>query len=241
MKINLNPKLKTTILKLIYSASAIASLILVFDITLFDLPNIQNDSYIYDNTLQFWICIYFMADIVLLWFLSDDRWKFFKRYACLFLISIPYIGICEYYELEVSTFIFYLLKFLPVVRGMISLIFLAELLINNKITSLFVSYLALFVSLSYAQTLLFYLFERPVNPDVKSYWDVLWWATMTVTTVGSNIIPITTEGKIATGTLATTGLTIFPIFTVYITTLVQDFSARHKNLHKSLAQSVNKP
>ena len=46
-------------------------------------------------------------------------------------------------------------------------------------------------------------------------------ASMTVTTVGSNIVPETTLGKVCTALLATCGMTIFPIFTVYITSLVQ--------------------
>ena len=49
----------------------------------------------------------------------------------------------------------------------------------------------------------------------------LWWASMTVTSVGSSIVPETTLGKVCTALLATCGMTIFPIFTVYITSLVQ--------------------
>lgn len=51
---------------------------------------------------------------------------------------------------------------------------------------------------------------------------------MTVTTLGSNIIPVTDIGKISTATVAITGITIFPIFTVYITNLIQDWKAKEK-------------
>ncbi|NLZ11355.1 MAG: two pore domain potassium channel family protein, partial [Alcaligenaceae bacterium] len=67
-----------------------------------------------------------------------------------------------------------------------------------------------------------------VNPSVTSYADALWWASMTVTTVGSNIIPVTTIGKLATATLAVVGMTTFPIFTAYITALVHNFNDREK-------------
>lgn len=51
---------------------------------------------------------------------------------------------------------------------------------------------------------------------------------MTVTTLGSNIIPVTSIGKVSTAIVAITGITIFPIFTVYITTMIQDWKTKEK-------------
>lgn len=229
MTIEVNPNIKKSFLKLIYTSTIIASLILVLDITLLDIPNINNDQFIYNNQLQFWICIYFLFDFVLLFIIAKDKWRYLKRYGLLVFVSIPYINIFEYYNISISPQTFYILKFLPILRGTIGLFLLAKLLITNKITGLFVSYLALFFSIAYLQTLIFFVFENGVNPEVKSYSDVLWWASMTATTLGSNIIPVTTAGKFSTAILAVAGITIFPIFTVYITSLVQDLSSKHKS------------
>ncbi|GAA5096357.1 potassium channel family protein [Wohlfahrtiimonas larvae] len=224
MSFQLNPNFKKSLLKFIYASTIVASLVLVMDITLFDIPNINQNPLIRQNQLQFWICIYFLFDFFLLFLLSDHKYSYLKRYGILILISIPYINIFEYYNINISHQSFYLLKFLPILRGTIGLFLLAKLLINNKITGLFVSYIALFFSIAYLQTLIFFIFENGINPDVKTYGDVLWWASMTATTLGSNIIPITTAGKISTVILAITGITIFPIFTVYITSLVQNLN-----------------
>lgn len=228
MSFQLNPNLKKSLLKLIYASTIIASLILIADITLFDIPNINGDPFARSNQLQFWICIYFLFDFVILFILAQNKVSYLKHYGILIFVSIPYINIFEYYDLAISHQSFYLLKFLPILRGTIGLFLLAKLLISNKITGLFVSYLALFFSIAYLQTLIFFVFENGINPDVKTYGDVLWWASMTATTLGSNIIPITTAGKISTAILAITGITIFPIFTVYVTSMVQNLNNKHK-------------
>ena len=44
---------------------------------------------------------------------------------------------------------------------------------------------------------------------------------MDVTTVGSNIVAVTPTGKILSVLLAALGMMMFPIFTVYVTSLVQ--------------------
>ncbi len=220
--------------KLLYSLTILASIILLMDITIVDLPNIQRNLDVEPTRLQFWICIYFLIDFILLMLIAENRWLYFKRYFLLVPLSIPYLNIFSYYEIDLHNNLHYLFKFLPIIRGVVALILLINLLISNKITTLFIAYLSILISIAYIQTLIFYLFESPVNPDVKNYYDVLWWASMTVTTLGSNIIPVTEAGKISTVILAITGITVFPIFTVYVTTIVQAWSSRDKARYQHL-------
>ncbi|GGZ97377.1 potassium channel protein [Ignatzschineria ureiclastica] len=220
--------------KLLYTLTILASIILLIDITIVDLPNIQRNLDVAPTRLQFWICIYFLVDFILLMLIADNKWHYFKRYFLLVPLSIPYLNLFSYYEIDLPNNLLYLLKFLPILRGVVALILLINLLISNKITTLFIAYLSLLISIAYIQTLIFYLFESPVNPDVKNYYDVLWWASMTVTTLGSNIIPVTDAGKISTVILAVTGITVFPIFTVYVTTMVQAWSSRDKARYQHL-------
>lgn len=60
-----------------------------------------------------------------------------------------------------------------------------------------------------------------MNPLVVGYGDALWWAFMDVTTVGSNIIAVTVTGRVLSVVLAALGMMMFPIFTVYVTNLIQ--------------------
>mgnify|MGYP000935958192 FL=1 len=217
--------------KMLYILTIIASFILIADITIVDLPNIQRNLDVEPTRLQFWICIYFLIDFILLMLIADDKWQYFRRYFILLPLSIPYSNLLTYYSVDLTSDLIYILKFLPIVRGVVASILLINLLISNKITGLFIAYLSVFISLAYIQTLIFFLFESPKNPEVQSYYDVLWWASMTVTTLGSNIIPVTGVGKVSTAILAVTGITIFPIFTVYITTMVQNWNNKDKATH----------
>lgn len=222
---------QTFVRKTLYILTIIASFILIADITIVDLPNIQRNLDVEPTRLQFWICIYFLIDFILLMLIADDKWQYFKRYFILLPLSIPYSNLLTYYSVDLTSDLIYILKFLPIVRGVVASILLINLLISNKITGLFIAYLSVFISLAYIQTLIFFLFESPKNPEVQSYYDVLWWASMTVTTLGSNIIPVTGVGKVSTAILAVTGITIFPIFTVYITTMVQNWNNKDKETH----------
>ena len=80
-------------------------------------------------------------------------------------------------------------------------------------------------------SLIFFVIEQKVNPEVKDYNDALWWAFMDVTTVGSNIIAITPTGRILSVLLAALGMMMFPIFTVYVTSLVQSANKKKEDYY----------
>lgn len=191
------------------------------------------------NKIEFWICIYFLFDFFILFCLSKDKKRFFLRYFSLIVFSIPYAYIFDVFSIRISTEMMYMLKFLPIFRGGVALLFLTQLVVRNRITSLFISYVFIFASVFYFQTLIFYIFEKGVNTDIHSYYDVLWWAAMTTTTVGSTIIAQTALGKIATTTLAVVGMTTLPIFTVYITSLIQRFNQADKLSVATTAQNTD--
>ena len=91
----------------------------------------------------------------------------------------------------------------------------------NKASSLFTSYLTMLLATVYFSSLIFFVLEHKVNPLVPDYGEALWWAFMDVTTVGSNIYAVTVTGKVLSVLLAALGMMMFPIFTVYVTSLVQ--------------------
>ena len=54
-----------------------------------------------------------------------------------------------------------------------------------------------------------YQAERPVNPEFENYADALWWAVVTICTVGyGDITPVTAEGRWAGVVLMVTGIGI---------------------------------
>ena len=176
--------------------------------------------------IQLWVCVYFLVDFFLLMLLAPKKMRFLFRHFLLVLLSIPYLSLIAFFSLSFSHEVQYVLKFLPILRGGAALIVLVKMVVTNRLTGLFVAYLVSFFSIVYFQTLIFFVFENGFNPQVHTYYDALWWASMTVTTVGSNIVPVTALGKVSTALLATCGMTVFPIFTVYITSVVQRMNQR---------------
>ena len=61
--------------------------------------------------------------------------------------------------------------------------------------------------------------------------DAIWWASMNLTTVGADIFAVTAVGKILTVLLPTLGMMMFPIFTVYITNLIQQSNEKKKQYY----------
>lgn len=63
-----------------------------------------------------------------------------------------------------------------------------------------------------------YLAEFGQNPNVNSMWDALWWAVVTITTVGyGDVSPATTEGRLAAGVLMILGIAFFSFLTATFT------------------------
>lgn len=91
----------------------------------------------------------------------------------------------------------------------------------NRATGLFFTYLFTLISTVFFASLVFFMFERNVNNLVVDYYSALWWASMDVTTVGSNIEAVTPVGRVLSVVLAALGMMMFPIFTVYITNIIQ--------------------
>lgn len=178
--------------------------------------------------IQLWICIWFLFDLVLEFFLAAHKWRYIRSHFIFLFVAIPYQNIIAYYGWTFSPEVTYLLRFIPLVRGGYALAIVVGWLTYNKASSLFVSYLTMLLATVYFSSLTFFVFEHEVNPLVKKYGDALWWAFMDVTTVGSNIVAMTATGRVLSVLLAALGMMMFPIFTVYITNLIQQSNERKK-------------
>lgn len=193
--------------------------------------------------VQLWICLWFLFDFVLEFFLAKHKWRYIRTHFVFLLVSIPYQNIIAYYGFTFSPEITYFLRFIPLVRGGYALAIVIGWLTYNRASSLFVSYLTMLLATVYFASLTFFVLEQKVNPLVTDYGDALWWAFMDVTTVGSNIVAMTPTGRVLSVLLAALGMMMFPIFTVYITNLIQQSNERKKEYYKEQqeAMKVNDP
>ena len=169
---------------------------------------------------QFWICIVFLFDFFVEFFLAKDKWIYIRNRFIFFLVSIPYNSIISFYGWTFTPQVTYALHYIPLIRGGYAMSIVVSWFTYNRATGLFISYLATLIFTIYFASLAFYVFEHHVNPLVKNYQDALWWACMDATTVGSNIVAVTPVGRILSVLLAALGMMMFPIFTVYVTNLL---------------------
>ncbi len=141
---------------------------------------------------QFWVCFLFMADILVEWSLSPRKWHYFVSNIFFILISIPWLNLIEAFGVSLSPMMGYVMKFVPMIRA---------------------GYVLALIS----GALMFFVEEHFINPLVDSYWSSLWWAALNITTVGCEISPVTITGKVLAIILSAEGLTLFPVFTIYVT------------------------
>lgn len=223
------PKKLSTILteartKGVYAFLHILVLILsVFLVVRISIDTFHNEAFYLEPRFirfQFWICVVFLFDFFVEFFMSDNKWKFIRNRFIFFLVSIPYNSIISFYGWTFSPQVTYALHYIPLIRGGYAMSIVVSWFTYNKATGLFISYLATLIFTIYFASLAFYVFEHNVNPSVKNYDDALWWAAMDATTVGSNIEAITPVGRILSVLLAALGMMMFPIFTVYVTNIL---------------------
>lgn len=170
--------------------------------------------------VDFWICMVFLVDFFAELFLSQKKWHYLATHFLFLLVSIPYGVLIHHYGFNFGPETEYLVRYIPLIRSGYALAIVVGWFTYNKATGLFVTYLVTLVATVYFSSLVFYVFERGVNSGVTNYDDALWWAAMDVTTVGSNVIAVTTVGRVLSVVLAAFGMLMFPIFTVYVTSLI---------------------
>jgi voltage-gated potassium channel Kch len=186
--------------------------------------------------VQLWICALFLADFVLEWILAENKARYVSTHFIFLLVAIPYQNIIAYMGWTFSPEITYMLRFIPLVRGGYAMAIVVGWLTYNHASGLFVSYLTMLLATVYFSSLAFYVMEHGTNPLVKGYGDALWWAFMDVTTVGSNIIAVTPTGRVLSVLLAALGMMMFPIFTVYVTSLVQRRNKEKEDFYSRMTQ-----
>ncbi|MCH5226504.1 MAG: two pore domain potassium channel family protein [Muribaculaceae bacterium] len=195
----------------------------VFLVVRISIDTFHNEAFYLEHRFlrfQFWICIVFLFDFFVEFFLADNKWHYIRSRFIFFLVSIPYNSIISFYGWTFSPQVTYALHYIPLIRGGYAMSIVVSWFTYNRATGLFISYLATLIFTIYFASLAFYVFEHHVNPLVKNYQDALWWACMDATTVGSNIVAVTPVGRILSVLLAALGMMMFPIFTVYVTNLL---------------------
>lgn len=172
-------------------------------------------------TVQFVVCIIFILDFFTELYFAPHRWKYIKRRWIFLVLSIPYINILSLYDVDISEPQLYFVRFIPLSRGILAMAIVIGYISKSRITNIFVAYMSVLLLIIYFSSLIFLECERPLNPDVKTYWASLWWCFMEVTTIGAPYYPSTAIGKALAFILSGMGMIMFPLFTVFLTSYIK--------------------
>ena len=168
------------------------------------------------RALQLVVCSIFFMTAVFRLMIAQYRQRHWLRDLVFAVASIPYMDILEWSGANVEYSSVRLLAFAPVLISIMATVVILEWLVKGKKRRLMAAYVLTVTMFTYITALLFYDAEMGINSHLKTFGDALWWAWMNVTTVGAEIFPVTTVGKIVCVLLPVVGMMFFPIFTVYV-------------------------
>ncbi len=166
---------------------------------------------------HFMVSTIFLTDFFVRLSRAENKWRFVGRNFIFLLVSLPYTSVVAWSGVELVKPVELVIRYVPFIRAIYGFVIVFSYFTRSRSTNLFYTYLIIVLATTYFSSLLFYSVEGGVNPNVDSFDDALWWAMMDMTTVGSNIIPVTGIGRVLAVVLAAGGMMMFPIFTVFIT------------------------
>lgn len=211
----------TNLARLLDGLAIFASLLLLFSLSV---DIVHRKTYTLSpmvEELQLVVCMIFIIDYIVQTMMSRNPQRYFWRNIVLLLVSLPYLNMMQWGGLELPKGVYIFLKCLPMVRGAVGVYALIKYITPSRVSAIMWSYIVMVVLVTYLASLVFYAYEEVVNHAVDGFGTALWWAGLNVTTVGAPLFAVTPIGKILTVMLPAMGMILFPLFTVYVTHLVQ--------------------
>lgn len=102
--------------------------------------------------------------------------------------------------------------------------------------------MALMFGLVFAFGTTTFLLEHGQNPQFKEIQDGLWWAFVTLTTVGyGDIVPITSAGRIVAVMTMILGIVVYSLIVANLTVFLEDYGRRHTAAAVPVRDDVEPP
>lgn len=156
------------------------------------------------------ICVIFFVDFVVRFFKAKNKLKFMKWGWIDLVSSIPVVN---YFR---AGRLLRLIRLLRVVRAFRSSKQLVNHVFKNKAKGTFTSVSVFAILLIIFSAIAILQVENTKEGNIKSAEDAIWWAYVTITTVGyGDKFPVTTEGRLIAVVLMTAGVGLFGTFTAY--------------------------
>ncbi|KJY82169.1 capsular biosynthesis protein [Vibrio galatheae] len=177
--------------------------------------------------LDFVICSIFLLQLSIDLIRSTDRMKYMQRHWIDFVASVPMIEPLRYARL------FSILRVILVIRS--SRHAIRKSLKNKHETTLASILLLLVVLLTIGSSTMLLLEGNSPDANIHNGGDAMWWALVTISTVGyGDHYPVTDGGRILAAALIICGVGLFGMISGLITSMItsptkrQDDRSKHK-------------
>jgi voltage-gated potassium channel len=158
------------------------------------------------------ICTLFFLDFCVSFARAPNRSRYFATWGWIDLVSsIPMLPVLRVGRAGRILRIFRLL------RGFRSTKILSEFILMRRAEGVFLAAALLSILLIAFASIAILLVETVPEANIKSAEDAMWWAYVTITTVGyGDRYPVTTEGRLIGAGLMTAGVGLFGTFTGFV-------------------------
>ena len=182
-------------------------------------PEVSKLLYLIDDL----ICVLFLYDFFYRFIKAPSKLKFLKWGWIDLISSIPTFEYLRYGRLIRLIRIFRVLRAFRSVKYLTSHIFKTRTKGTFSTVSLISFLMLIFGSISILQV------ETVAESNIKTAGDAIWWAFVTITTVGyGDKFPVTGEGRVIAAFLMITGVALFGTFTGFVAAWFMDGDKSNK-------------
>lgn len=163
------------------------------------------------NYVDNFICGVFLLDFIIRFRQAENKLQFMKWGWIDLIASIPTLDFMRAGRL------LRLIRLIRIIRAFRSTKHIVQHIFKNKVQGTLTSVAIIAVLMLLFSSIAILQFETDPNSNIKTAGDAIWWAYVTMTTVGyGDKYPVTTEGRIVAAVLMTVGVGLFGTFTAYV-------------------------
>ncbi len=163
------------------------------------------------NYVDNFICGVFLLDFIIRFRQAENKLQFMKWGWIELIASIPTLDFMRAGRL------LRLIRLIRIIRAFRSTKHIVQHIFKNKVQGTLTSVSIIAVLMLLFSSIAILQFETDPNSNIKTAGDAIWWAYVTMTTVGyGDKYPVTTEGRIIAAILMTVGVGLFGTFTAYV-------------------------
>ena len=185
------------------------------------------------DRIDFIICLIFIYDFFLRLYRAQSKLSFLKWGWIDLVSSIPMFDFLRW-----GRFV-RVVRILRILRAFRSTKVLLHFLFRNRAKGTFATVALISLLMVIFSSIAILHLENAPESNIKTSSDALWWAFVTITTVGyGDKFPITHEGRIVAAFLMTAGVGLFGTFTAYVASSFMEVEQKKEEgeIHKLIGE-----